>query len=154
MTVASPLPVAGLTDTHFHLGSDRTIEQRPKPRAAARDDTPPTSSRHDGFTLGFHRIEGPDDVHYPHWEMHPAGDELLVLLSGALAVELAGGALWPLRPGTAFVVAAGTWHRLVVRARAELIAITPRRGTRHDADRPVSGRTDGSGHAAGNAGQG
>lgn len=116
--------VACLEDTHFHLGGGRTIRSHPKARAP----------RNDGFTLGFHEILDPADVHYPNWEMHPAGDELLVLLSGALAVEWRDGGASPLCPGMACIVPAGRWHRLILHAPARLIAITPQEGTRHASD--------------------
>jgi mannose-6-phosphate isomerase-like protein (cupin superfamily) len=88
----------------------------------------------DGRLLALHRIAGPADVHYPVWEMHPEGDELLILVSGGLAVEYrVGGAerRTALEPGAALSVPAGHWHRLAVEAPSVMIAITPRRGTVH-----------------------
>jgi mannose-6-phosphate isomerase-like protein (cupin superfamily) len=77
----------------------------------------------------------PHDADSPHWEMHPAGDELLYLLSGATAVVLAGGAgaerTVELRAGEAYVVPRGTWHRLAVRKPGVLLFITPGAGTEH-----------------------
>ncbi len=90
----------------------------------------------DGRTLALFHAGGPQDVHYPIWEMHPDGDELLVALSGSLSVELrdAGDtAPTPLPAQAAFIVPAGVWHRLIVHEPMLLIAITPRHGTRHEA---------------------
>jgi hypothetical protein len=35
----------------------------------------------DRRTLALFCANSPDDVHYPVWEMHPKGDELLILAS-------------------------------------------------------------------------
>ena len=71
------------------------------------------------------------------WEIHPQGDELLYLLSGALDVAMQDGEgeqLTELRPGTACLVPQGTWHRLIVRTPGDLLFITPGAGTQQ---RPV-----------------
>jgi mannose-6-phosphate isomerase-like protein (cupin superfamily) len=68
------------------------------------------------------------------WEMHPAGDELLYLLSGAMDVVLqAGGGdrVVELRPGTACIVPRGVWHRQIVHQPGDLFAITYGKGTHH-----------------------
>jgi len=73
----------------------------------------------------------------PTWEMHPAGDEVLVLLSGAIDVvlEVAGtNRLVELRERAACLVPRGTWHRQVVRTPGHELAITYGKGTQH---RPV-----------------
>lgn len=87
-----------------------------------------------GRVLALHRVNGPEDVHFPTWEMHPEGDELLIVASGSLAVEFREEELnWtePLTPQTACIVRAGTWHRLIVHEPSVLIAITPRPNTVH-----------------------
>jgi mannose-6-phosphate isomerase-like protein (cupin superfamily) len=89
----------------------------------------------DGRVLLLHHANGPQDVHYPDWEMHPAGDELLVLVSGALSVELREpeqARMERLQPHAALIVPAGIWHRLVVHEPCVLIAITPRHDTVHE----------------------
>jgi mannose-6-phosphate isomerase-like protein (cupin superfamily) len=68
------------------------------------------------------------------WEMHPAGDEILYLLSGAINVILAetnGERVIELQPGSACVVPRGTWHRQIVHAPSDLFAITYGKGTQH-----------------------
>ena len=97
-------------------------------RARLVDDPKPM----DGRTLAVHQIDDPRDVHYPVWEMHPEGDELLIAASGSLSVEFQEGEtarVAPLAPRAACVVPAGTWHRLIVHEPSVLIAITPRRNT-------------------------
>jgi mannose-6-phosphate isomerase-like protein (cupin superfamily) len=89
----------------------------------------------DGRTVALYHVNGPDDVHYPVWEMHPEGDELLILASGSLSVEFRRGKTAqtaPLPPQAACIVPAGMWHRLIVHEPCVLIAITTRRNTAHE----------------------
>jgi mannose-6-phosphate isomerase-like protein (cupin superfamily) len=81
--------------------------------------------RIDGFMIGAPQIAGDP----PHdGEMHPDGDELLYLVSGAVTVtlELPGGdTRVDLGAGDAIVVPQGVWHQITTRERARLIHITP-----------------------------
>jgi mannose-6-phosphate isomerase-like protein (cupin superfamily) len=89
----------------------------------------------DGRVLALHHASGPHDVHYPTWEMHPEGDELLILLSGSLSVELREEETErtaPLSPQAALVVPAGVWHRVIVHEPSVLIAVTPCHNTVHE----------------------
>jgi mannose-6-phosphate isomerase-like protein (cupin superfamily) len=79
----------------------------------------------------------PADFHAEEWEIHPGGDELLYLLTGALEVILDGPGRersFGLRGGQACVIPSGVWHRLILRQPSDLLFITPAHGTRH---RPV-----------------
>ena len=72
-----------------------------------------------------------------HWEVHPAGGELLIAMSGAFDVlldEPDGVRRVALDGGRAFIVPQGIWHRLVVREAGDVVFITPGEGTDH---RPV-----------------
>jgi mannose-6-phosphate isomerase-like protein (cupin superfamily) len=73
-------------------------------------------------------------------EMHPDGDELHYLVSGALDLVLEhdghANEVVPLEAGDSAMVARGVWHRFVVRDPAVGVAITFGRGTQH---RPASG---------------
>jgi mannose-6-phosphate isomerase-like protein (cupin superfamily) len=74
------------------------------------------------------------DADWPHWEMHPHGEEVLILLSGKLEMVLEtprGEERVELLQGRAFVMPRGTWHRAVVEAPGTLLAITYGRGTQH-----------------------
>jgi mannose-6-phosphate isomerase-like protein (cupin superfamily) len=75
------------------------------------------------------------DADSPAWEVHPAGDELLYLLSGAVGVVMEeGGAERTVelsRAGEACLIPRGTWHRLVVREPGDVLFVTPGAGTRH-----------------------
>jgi len=103
------------------VGVDRTdrvarlVEQHP--------GRPP--QRIDGFTIGAARITG--DA--PHdGEMHPDGDELLYLISGAVTVTLelsTGDVGVDLGAGDALVVPTGVWHQITMREPGQLIHITP-----------------------------
>jgi mannose-6-phosphate isomerase-like protein (cupin superfamily) len=81
--------------------------------------------RIDGFTIGSAPITG--DA--PHdGEMHPDGDELLYLISGAVTVNLEladGDCSVDLGAGDAVVVPKGVWHQITMREPAQLIHITP-----------------------------
>ena len=92
--------------------------------------------RIDGFTIGVAEITGES----PHdGEMHPDGDELLHLLSGAVTVTLElpdGDREVDLAAGDAVVVPRGVWHQITMRERGHLIHITP--GPNGDA-RPLGG---------------
>jgi mannose-6-phosphate isomerase-like protein (cupin superfamily) len=86
----------------------------------------------EGFLLGTFQISSPDDLHSETWEMHPAGDETLVVLTGRLALEYSDGfhlGTSPLDPGHGLVVPKGVWHRLVLREPGLLLALSPAQGT-------------------------
>jgi mannose-6-phosphate isomerase-like protein (cupin superfamily) len=71
------------------------------------------------------------------WERHPAGEEIVYLLSGAvdLVLEEHGAARSvALRPGQAVIVPRGVWHRGVVHTPGDTLHITRGDGTEH---RPV-----------------
>jgi quercetin dioxygenase-like cupin family protein len=64
--------------------------------------------------------------------MHPEGDELLYLCSGAIDLVLqdqTGERTLELRAGSAFIVPPGVWHRLLLREPGVLLAVTRGKGT-------------------------
>lgn len=68
------------------------------------------------------------------WEMHPAGDEIVCLLSGAIDVVLEedhGERVVPLEAGQTCIVPQGVWHRAVVREPGDTLHITRGEGTQH-----------------------
>jgi mannose-6-phosphate isomerase-like protein (cupin superfamily) len=76
----------------------------------------------------------PQDETWDYWERHPAGDEVVVLLSGRVDVvqDLDGTETTiELRPGQAMVNPRGVWHRGVVHDAGTALFITPGRGTEH-----------------------
>jgi mannose-6-phosphate isomerase-like protein (cupin superfamily) len=71
---------------------------------------------------------------WPHWEMHPKGDELLVMLDGELTLILDQGgreSRVKLEEGEAFLVPAGAWHRALVPRPGRLLGVTFGEGTEH-----------------------
>ncbi len=74
-------------------------------------------------------------VDWPHWEMHPAGEELVMLVPGAvdLVLEEAGGAHrpLPLRGRGAVLIPRGTWHWARVHEPSEMWFVTYGEGTKH-----------------------
>jgi mannose-6-phosphate isomerase-like protein (cupin superfamily) len=75
----------------------------------------------------------PGDFHPAEWEMHPHGEELLLVLSGALDVILDspdGERTIALTAGGACLVPRGVWHRLTMHQPSDLLFVTPPSGTR------------------------
>ena len=76
----------------------------------------------------------PYDADWTSWEVHPDGDEIVVLLSGAvdLVLDLPGGQRTvELRDRGAAVVPRGVWHTANVLAPSEALHITRGEGTTH-----------------------
>ncbi|UGQ12159.1 cupin domain-containing protein [Yinghuangia sp. ASG 101] len=74
--------------------------------------------------------DGPGD----HWESHPAGDELVVCLSGsATVVRDADGEPDSVRlgPGEATVNPAGVWHAVDMAGPTSILTVTAGVGTEH-----------------------
>jgi mannose-6-phosphate isomerase-like protein (cupin superfamily) len=68
------------------------------------------------------------------WEMHPAGDEVLILLKGKMTLVLEEGSaekLIKLTAGKAAIVPKGVWHTAKMSAPIVLLAITAGAGTLH-----------------------
>ena len=79
------------------------------------------------------------------WEMHPDGDELLCVVSGAIAVVLEQGGTEEVAEvvaGRAFVVPRGVWHRVLVREPGKLVFCTPGPRTEHRCARRRTSRSE------------
>lgn len=77
---------------------------------------------------------GPQGATWTSWERHPAGDELVVVLSGRsdLIQEVDGEERrLELCPGQAAINPRGVWHTADVHEPGEALFITPGRGTEH-----------------------
>ncbi len=70
-----------------------------------------------------------------HWEMHPAGEEILVILSGSRVIhfEHPDGRRETLnaRAGEAVIVPRGVWHKTEAPEGSRILFITYGRGTTH-----------------------
>jgi len=84
------------------------------------------------------------DEDWTTWEIHPSGDEIVVLLSGAatlvlrrsdgdVRIQLAG-------PGAYVVVPRNTWHTARVSGTTRMLFITPGQGTENRADPDSPGK--------------
>lgn len=75
-----------------------------------------------GYTIGVAEMAAAP----PHGgEMHPDGDELLILISGNLRLLLDGRTPVDIAPGDAFVVPKGEWHRVEILSLVRLVFVTP-----------------------------
>jgi mannose-6-phosphate isomerase-like protein (cupin superfamily) len=82
--------------------------------------------------MGAKHAERPSDFHADESEMHPLGDELLLLLTGAVDVALeepGGPRVISLHPGQVCIVPRGVWHRVILREPGDLVFVTPPKGT-------------------------
>ncbi len=74
------------------------------------------------------------DADWTNWEMHPQGDELLVMLRGraTFLLELPDGLReTELHEDRMLVVPRGVWHTARISSPIQLLAITPGYGTQH-----------------------
>lgn len=68
------------------------------------------------------------------WEMHPAGEEVVLCLSGAITLhqEIDGNTVkTTLRPGEYAINPRGVWHTADVSGEAQVLFITAGMGTEH-----------------------
>ena len=71
-----------------------------------------------------------------HWEMHPHGEEMLICLSGAVAVveeTESGERVTDLSAGQVYAVQRGLWHRILVHQPGRMMHLTWGEGTEHRA---------------------
>jgi mannose-6-phosphate isomerase-like protein (cupin superfamily) len=120
-----------LFDTMIQLRDGRVAEP------ANRRDALPGAGNPGLWTMGAFHADGDRSVHADVWERHPAGHEVLCVLSGQFRVYLRdhGDGSEPvahLSAGGSFIVPPGRWHRLSVVEPGDLLSITPRPGTEHE----------------------
>lgn len=71
---------------------------------------------------------------WPHWEMHPAGEEVLVLVDGRMTLildEPGAERRVEMTPGSTCIVPRGVWHRALVPETSRFVGITYGAGTQH-----------------------
>lgn len=121
-----------VTTTYAHLGLGARVDLlpdfawTPEYLAAYRDRT--AADGDEGRLVLF----GDQDASWESWERHPAGEELVVLMSGRvdLLQEIDGEVrVVELTPGTAVVNPRGVWHTADVHEPGQALFITPSRGT-------------------------
>ena len=70
------------------------------------------------------------DCDWSTWERHPAGDELVCLLSGRATLVLEGLGMEELsEPGSYVLVPKGTWHTARTTVPTRMLFVTPGEGT-------------------------
>ncbi len=82
--------------------------------------------RIDGYNVGAPVIDDGEPLH--GGEMHPDGDEVLMVISGRIRVQLElpdGEQTVLLVPGQATVVPKGIWHQIFVDQPGQLVHVTP-----------------------------
>jgi mannose-6-phosphate isomerase-like protein (cupin superfamily) len=76
-----------------------------------------------------------DFADWPTWEMHPAGDEVVVLMSGAaeMVLDRGGGheTVSLTQPGSFVIVPKGTWHTARISTPTSMLFVTPGEGTQN-----------------------
>jgi mannose-6-phosphate isomerase-like protein (cupin superfamily) len=122
-------PAFSLDSTYIHLRPD----ERAFAMEGGRAFWGKIEERRD---LDHGRLMGSVDqtADWDHWERHPAGEEILTLLTGEMDLVLdmpAGEQRATLKPGETFIVPKGVWHRGIVKAPGRLMFITPGAGTEH-----------------------
>jgi mannose-6-phosphate isomerase-like protein (cupin superfamily) len=91
----------------------------------------------EAFGQGWLVTEFECSADWPHWEMHPEGDEFVYLLSGEvefLMQEEAGTRSVALEDRAALVVPRGVWHTAKASTPSRMLFVTRGGGTQH---RPV-----------------
>jgi len=127
----SPRETFDLDRTYIHL-EDGPAAARIEVGAGFWDTIDQRAELAEGRLLTAFRFDSTAD--WPHWEMHPAGDEIVCLVSGALDLVLDDGMAErtvALRDGATAVIPRGVWHRAIVREPSRALFITRAAGTRH-----------------------
>jgi quercetin dioxygenase-like cupin family protein len=124
-----------LATTFLRLRGDVSVEPLPVdadfwPRMSRGE----LGSFHNEYLVTTHAFDGD----WPFWEMHPAGDEVVAVLSGScvLLLETAGNEQRVALGGTGsfVIVPKGSWHTAKLASPCRLMFITAGEGTQH---RPV-----------------
>lgn len=114
-----------------HLGLGATVVQQPRFDGMAWYEAYGARTAGDGREgrlVAMHTFDAP----WRSWEMHPAGDELVLCIAGELVVhqELAGGVRTVrLRAGEAAINPPGVWHTADCDAPCTALFITAGEGT-------------------------
>lgn len=73
------------------------------------------------------------DEDWPTWELHPAGDEFVILVAGDADLVLATGdgddTIRMTEPGTFVIVPRNTWHTARIHKPTVMLFVTPGEGT-------------------------
>ncbi|MBT6272776.1 MAG: cupin [Chromatiales bacterium] len=123
-----------LDSTYLRLRSDVSVEPLPVDGSFWRDMASGNlGTFHDEYLVSTHTYE----TDWNQWEMHPYGDEVVVLLSGAInvlfQVDIGMRRTSLEKTGTFIIVPRGTWHTAEVLEPSTALFITAGEGTQHRA---------------------
>ncbi|WP_426165316.1 cupin domain-containing protein [Pseudoduganella sp. R-32] len=119
-------------ETYLHLGPDGTSVPLEVNESFWQDLTSGAFAH-----LGPGRLVSTYDFSedWASWEQHPAGEEVVALISGAIqfVLEVDGGErkVELDQPGQFLIVPRGTWHTANIARQAKVLFITPGEGTSH-----------------------
>jgi mannose-6-phosphate isomerase-like protein (cupin superfamily) len=116
-----------LTDVFVRLRSDGGMDLEPLTPSFWSGDHATPGDR----VVTVFEFASSDDLHSDLLEVHPDGDELIVVLAGAIdLISEANGdeVVVGLDAGQAAVVRRGNWHRLSMRSPGRLLSINVRSG--------------------------
>lgn len=75
------------------------------------------------------------EADWPTWEIHPAGDEIVCLMSGEATMVLDRNGVEEIvrlrEPGSFVIVPKGTWHTARTTVPTKMLFVTPGEGTRN-----------------------
>jgi len=120
-----------LTATYLHLGEGPEVRAIP-----VTDDFWPTIDQRTELQRGRLITSFAHDADWTVWEMHPEGDEVIVVLSGSVTFHLDDGTATQRVAVAAphcVVVPTGIWHTADVREPGQILVITWGEGTQHRA---------------------
>ena len=127
-------PGFDLDKTFVHLGADPIAVPLPEFRWDTDYLTEYTRRFESDGDKGRLVCVTPQIQTWTSWERHPAGDEVVVLLSGRVDIiqELPDGQhVVELRPGQAMINPKGVWHTSDVYEPGDALFVTPGAGTEH-----------------------
>lgn len=122
-------PIRDLSSDFVVLGPDQAATAMPVSPSLYEELDTRFNSFKDHWLVAVHSF----DADWPSWEVHPAGDEIVVLLSGEVTLVLNnnGGdqAIELNMPGSYVIVPRDTWHTARIGAPSRMLFITPGEGT-------------------------
>jgi quercetin dioxygenase-like cupin family protein len=131
-----PRIITGADPREIQLAFDEMAARSPFTTydlGAALNDLPELAMRFlaqmNECTLGVSRFS-----QHAHWERHPAGDEMLYVVDGAMDVTTLtadGPVVSHVSQGSLFVCPKGLWHRVDPRPHVSMLFATPGENTQH-----------------------
>lgn len=118
-----------LKTSYLHLQADRSVRDVPVTPTFWQEIGGRTDLQAGRMLMRFDF-----DGDWPTWEVHPAGDEVVICIAGGMTFFLEqedGVQQVPLAAGEAVVVPRGVWHTADVPSSASALFLTPGEGTQN-----------------------